>query len=91
MRTMSDLAPDKCLSSNNAWQNTKERRAGGRGAGVVTAVVKYSARGGGSLQARGLKGRSWSPKGREQRWGFRPPTRGFRAFKALCLAFMAFK
>ena len=47
--------------------------------------LNYSARGGGSLQARGLKDRSSSPKGREQRWGSRPPTRGFRAFKALCL------
>ena len=53
--------------------------------------LNYSARGGGSLQARGLKGRSSSPMDREQKWGSRPPTRGFRAFKALCLAFMAFK
>jgi len=51
--------------------------------------LNYSARGGGSLQTRGLKGRSSSPKG-EQRC-FRPPTRGFRVFNALCLAFMAFK
>ena len=45
--------------------------------------LNYSTRGSASLQARGLKGR-------EQRWGSRPPTRGFRAFKALCLASMAF-
>ena len=45
--------------------------------------LNYSARGGGSLQARGLKGRSSSLKGREQRWGSQPPTRGCRAFKAL--------
>jgi len=51
----------------------------------------YSARGGGSLQARGLKGRSLSPKGREPRYDSRPPTRGFRAFKAHCSTFMAFK
>jgi len=49
-----------------------------------TQWLNYSARGGGSLQARGLKGR-------EQRWGSRPLTRCFRAFKALSLAFMAFK
>ena len=53
--------------------------------------LNYSARGDGSLRARGLKGRSSSPKDRKQRWGSRPPTMGFRAFKALCLAFMAFK
>ena len=29
------------------------------------------------------------PGGREQRWGSRPPTRGFRAFEALSLVFMA--
>ena len=56
-----------------------------------TQWLNYLARGGGSLQARGLEGRSSSPKGREQRWGSRPPTRGFRAFKALWLAFIAFK
>ena len=28
-------------------------------------------------------------KGREERWGSQTPTRGFRAYKALCLAFMA--
>ena len=55
----------------------------------VNQWLNYSARGGGSLQARGLKGRSWSPKGREHRWCSRPPTRGFRAFKAFCLAFIA--
>ena len=53
--------------------------------------LNYSARGGGSIQARGLKGQSLSPKDREQTCGSRPPTMGFRAFKALCLAFMAFK
>jgi len=57
----------------------------------VTQWLNYSARGGGSLEARGLKGRSTSPKDREQRWGSRPPTIGIRAFEALCLAFMAFK
>jgi len=33
--------------------------------------LNYSARSGGSLQARGLKSRSSNPKGREQRWGSR--------------------
>ena len=36
--------------------------------------LNYSAKGGGSVYARRLKGR-------EQRWGSRPPTSGFRAFK----------
>ena len=44
--------------------------------------LNYSARRGGSLQAQGLKGPSSSPKDREQRWGSRPPTMGFRAFNA---------
>ena len=39
--------------------------------------LNYSARDGGSLQTRGLKGRSSSPKGREQKWGSQPPTRAF--------------
>ena len=39
--------------------------------------LNYSSRGGGSLQVRGLKGRSSSPKDQEQRWGSRPPTRVF--------------
>jgi len=38
-----------------------------------------------------LEGPNSRPKGREQSWGSRPPTRGFQAFKAFCLAFMAFK
>jgi len=46
--------------------------------------LNYSARAGGSLQAR-------HPMGQEQRWGFRLPTRDFRAFKELTLTFMAFK
>ena len=46
--------------------------------------LNYSARDGGSLYRRGLNGRSWSLKDREQRWNSRPPTRDFRAFKALC-------
>jgi len=53
--------------------------------------LNYSARGDGSLQARGLKGRSSNPKGRENRWCSWPLTRGFRAFKAFCWAFIAFK
>jgi len=46
--------------------------------------LNYSAIGGGSLYRRGLNGRSWSLKDREQRWNSRPPTMDFRAFKARC-------
>jgi len=38
-----------------------------------------------------LKGQKLEPEGPKQRWGSQPPTRGFRAFKALCAAFVAFK
>ena len=56
------------------------------------AVVKLLSKRWWIPQARGLKGRrSWSLKGREQRWCSRPLTRGFRAFKALCWAFITFK
>jgi len=41
---------------------------------IFVQWLNYSARGGGSLQARGLKGRSSSLKGQEQRWGSRPPS-----------------
>jgi len=38
-----------------------------------------------------LEGAKLEPEGPRERWGSRPPTRGFRAFKALYLAFMGFK
>ena len=71
-----DLDPDLTVNHN---PNTYRNKHVGR------HWLNYSATRGGSLQARGLKGRSSSPKDREQRWGCRPPTSGFRAFKALCL------
>jgi len=52
----------------------------------VQPVVKLLSNRWWTLQARGLKRRSSTPK-----WGSRPPTRGFRAFKALCLASVGFK
>jgi len=38
-----------------------------------------------------LEGTKFEPEWPRAEVGVRPPTRGFRAFKALCLAFMAFK
>ena len=79
---------DRCKPISETFTDRFSRRTSPR---ITVATVpckqwlNYSARGGGYLWARGLKGRSWSPKGREQRWGSRPPTWGFRAFVALWL------
>ena len=54
--------------------------------------LNYSARGGGALQARGwLAGPKLEPERPRIEVGFPTADQGFRAFKALCLAFMAFK